>query len=194
MEYVNKILRQSGKEVSFILSSAVVSLVIYFVYEISFLQMVVLYTIQTLLLIPVSIIRSFRFDWLQAMINVFWPLVILIIILNIFKGRWDFLNFDWFYIGEEYLVINTIYLIIAIISAFYVQKVTSTFELSFLNSLILRRIGILLLSSYIGLIFIELSLVILAVVFFIIFQTIFELYILYQSLQFRKASYQNVIH
>lgn len=193
MHFVNKILKESSKEVFVVLSSAMVSLFIYFVYEVSFLQMVVFYSIQTLILIPVGLIRLFRFDWLQGMIKVFWLLVILYVFLETFKGRWGSPSLDLVYFGEEYLAITAIYLLLGIISAFYVQKVSSAFELSFLNSVILRRIGILLLSAYIGLIFKELGSVTLAVIFFITIQTVLELFVLYQNLQFRKVSYQNMI-
>ena len=194
MELVNKLLKEKSKEVSAVLLSAIISLVIYFVYDISIVQLFILYSIQTLILIPMSVIRSLRFSLFQGLIEVFWWVVLLIVFLRIAKAEFGYISYDWISVGNEYFVIIPLYVVLGCISALYGQKVISALELSFLNSLIFRRTGILLLSLIIGLAIMKFTTVTVAVVFFILLQTIFELFILYQSLQFRTAAQQHVLY
>jgi hypothetical protein len=191
MEFINRLLRERNVEVFAVLSSVTVSLVIYFVYNISFLEMFILFSIQTLVLIPINLIRTYRFNWLQGLIEIFSWSVLLFILFQIVSALWESISFDWVDIGKEYYVIIPAYLITGILSSLYIQKVpVSKLELSFLNSLLLRRVGILLFSAFIGLALIKLRLETLAVLCFIVIKAIFEMFILYQSLQFRSSPNQ----
>lgn len=191
MEFLNKLIKDRGREVLAVMLSAEISLLIYFFYDVSIVDLFLLYYIQTLILIPVNVIRAFRFDLLRGLIDLFagWPLL-LVVCAGVVKSAIKYFGYDEIVIGEEYLLMGSVYLILGVIAALYGKKVNSVFKLDFLKSIIFRRTGIMLLSLLVSSFLVNFTSVTFAIVFFIIIQTIFELFILYQSLQFHKTSYQ----
>lgn len=192
MEFAGKLFKEKSSGVLAILLSAITSVVIYFVYDVSTAQLFILYCIQTLVLIPISLIRSFRFSLFRGLVEMFWWAVLLIVSLQIIKAGVGYISLDLILVGKEYVVIILLYLVLGSMSAVYGHKVISALELSFLNSLIFRRAGILFLSVFIGIVLMKFSPVTFAVISFILVQAVFELFILYQSLQFRTSSLRNV--
>ncbi len=167
--------------------SALLSLLLYLFYEISIVNLFLLYYLQTIILIPIHIIRAFRFDFAHGLMDLIltWPLMLLIFVF-IVESAITYFGYNRITMGEEYLLLGAFYVILGIFGVLYGKKVSSAFELSFLKSIVYRRTGIILLSFLMSSALMSFGFLNLSIIFFIIFQCVFELFILYHSIQIRR--------